>query len=197
MRDVSRETENRLVAFAELVRRWNRRINLIAPSSLPHIWKRHIDDCLQIAALVQPGTGLWIDIGSGGGFPGIVLAVAFADLPTQFLLVESDQRKCSFLRTAIRELGLHRASVANMRIESLEPQNAAYLSVRALAPLPRLMPYLQRHLAPAGEAWVMKGENWRSEIDQARTAWDFDLTQFDSRSQTGAAILKITGVAHG
>lgn len=122
---VSRETMDRLTAYQALIQRWNPRINLIAPSSLPDLRHRHIEDCLQISRLIAPDTGLWTDFGSGGGLPGLVLAIANAESDTRFLLVESDQRKATFLRTVIRELGLQNATVSTARIESLDPLNAA------------------------------------------------------------------------
>lgn len=194
--DVSRETVARLDHFEDLLRRWNPKINLIAPSTIPQIRQRHIDDSLQIAAHVQPEDGLWADIGSGGGLPGIILAIAFADRPVDFVLVESDQRKSTFLRTAIRELDLPKARVVTARIEEADPLNAAYLSARALAPMPRLMPYLRRHLAQNGQAWLMKGEQWQAELEEARRSWKFNDEAFPSQTQSGAAIIKISGVSH-
>ncbi|MBU3029069.1 16S rRNA (guanine(527)-N(7))-methyltransferase RsmG [Paracoccus marinaquae] len=194
--NVSRETEQRLQLYEALIRRWNPRINLVAPSTLPDLRQRHIEDCLQIARHVTPDDGLWVDLGSGGGLPGLILAIAFADRPTRFLMVESDQRKAAFLRSAIRELDLPRSSVLSSRIEAADPLKAAYISARALAPLARLMPYLGKHLADDGQAWLMKGERWQTELDEARQAWRFALESHDSITQPGAAILKISEVSH-
>lgn len=194
--NVSRETEARLREYESLIRRWNPRINLIAPSTLRELRTRHIDDCLQIMRYAAPSEGLWADLGSGGGLPGLVLAIAFADCRTRFLMVESDQRKATFLRTVIRELSLSNASVLNSRIETIDPLKAAYISARALAPLPRLMPYLEKHLANDGQAWLMKGEQWQTELEQARSAWQFSVENHPSTTQSGAAILKISGVSH-
>lgn len=194
--NVSRETEPRLQLYEALVRRWTARINLVAPATLDGLRTRHLLDCLQIADRVTPAEGLWADLGSGAGLPGIILAIAFADFPTRFLLVESDQRKAAFLRTAIRELGLQNATVAAARIEGIQPLNAAYLSARALAPLPRLMPYLAKHLARDGQAWLMKGAQWQSELDEAKQYWRFAAEIHSSITQQGAAILKISGVSH-
>lgn len=196
MADVSRETSDRLRQYEGLIRRWSPRINLVAPSTLAQLRHRHIDDCLQISDHVTPGEGLWVDLGSGGGLPGLVLAIAFAHLPTRYLLLESDQRKASFLRTAIRELSLNNVSVLPARIEGTEPLKAAYISARALAPLARLMPYLAQHLKNDGQAWLMKGEQWQSELDDARQAWHFEVESFASKTHSGAAILKISEVSH-
>ena len=193
---VSRETEDRLAAYQDLIARWNRRINLIAPATVATLRQRHIDDSWQIASHVSPKSGLWADLGSGGGLPGIVMAIAFADNDVDFVLVESDQRKAAFLRTCIREIGLKNATVHNSRIESTDPLNAAYISARALAPLPKLMPYLQQHLASDGTAFLMKGQNWSAEIAEARKSWRFDAIIHPSTTQDGAAILEISGVSH-
>lgn len=193
---VSRETMQRLDDYEALIRRWNPRINLVAPATLSDLRRRHIEDCLQISRLVAPKTGLWADLGSGGGLPGLVLAIANADSDVEFLLVESDQRKAAFLRTVIRELGLTRASVKTARIEEVDPLNAAYISARALAPLPRLMPYLQRHMAADGQAWLMKGQQWQAELAEAQKDWRFNVTAHPSSTQDGAAILEISGVSH-
>lgn len=193
--DVSRETQDQLDAYQEILIRWNTKINLVSPSSIPELKSRHIDDCLQISAYAKPDKGIWADLGSGGGLPGIVLAIVFASRPISFILLESDQRKATFLRSAIRDLGLSNAEVRNSRIEAVEPLNAAYLSARALAPLPRLMPYLDRHLARNGQAWLMKGEKWQAEVDEARQHWKFRIEPIASRTQTGAAILKISEVS--
>lgn len=194
MSDVSRETAARLDRYAALIRTWNPRINLIAPATVADLEQRHIADCLQLVAFAQPTGGLWADLGSGGGLPGLVVAIACMDRPVRFLLVESDQRKSAFLRTVIRELGLTNASVTTARIEAIDPLNAAYISARALAPLPRLMPYLDRHLAEDGQAWLMKGRQWQAELSEARKAWKFHHESFASSTQDGAAILKIGGV---
>lgn len=196
MSDVSRETWDRLSILEDLIRRWNPRINLVAPSTIPALHTRHIEDCLQVAQLADPKQGSWVDLGSGGGLPGLVLASAYQDRPLTVTLIESDQRKCAFLRTAIRELGLTKTMVLNTRIEQADLQNATYISARALAPLPRLMPYLKRHLAQDGQAWLMKGVQWRDELEEARGEWDFQVESFPSHTQSGAAIIKISGVTH-
>lgn len=192
--DVSRETNARLAAYKQLVLRWNPRINLVAPTTIPEFDVRHIEDCLQISRIVTPDSGLWVDLGSGGGLPGIVLAIAFADKRLQFVLLESDQRKAAFLRTAVRELGLSNVKVESRRIEEADPLKAAYISARALAPLHRLMPYLQRHLAPDGRAWIMKGKNWREEVEIASQNWTYNLNPVPSTVRPGAAILDISEV---
>lgn len=194
---VSRGTSERLKIYCDLLLRWNKRINLVAPGSLSELQDRHIDDCLQLADLVSSDSGNWVDLGSGGGLPGMVLAIANAHVGIGFTLVESDQRKAAFLRAAIRETGLEKVSVLIKRIEALHPLNADYLSARALAPLPQLMAYLDLHLAPTGTAFLMKGRQWQAEVQDAKREWTFDYVAHPSRTQAGAATLEIRGVSHG
>ncbi|RDW14588.1 16S rRNA (guanine(527)-N(7))-methyltransferase RsmG [Paracoccus thiocyanatus] len=189
---VSRETE-RLRAYASLLRKWNPAINLVAPSTLDRLETRHIADSLHLAELAESTPGGWLDLGSGGGLPGIVMAIMRPDFP--LTLIESDQRKAAFLRSVVRELSLG-AKVLCQRIEVLDGLDAANISARALAPLPQLMAYVNRHLHPAGTAWLMKGRNWRAEVAQARNNWTFDLKPHPSATDPDAAILEITGIRH-
>lgn len=194
---VSRETVDHLGIYQDLLRQWNPRINLVAPSSLADLEVRHISDSMQLADLVDVTSGHWVDLGSGGGLPGLVVAIAKAHTPLAVTLIESDQRKATFLRTVIREVGLSRAKVLSQRIEEIAALNAAYVSARALAPLPQLMAYLDLHLAPSGKAFLMKGRQWQAEIEEAKSKWTFDYVAHPSRTQDGAAILEISGVKHG
>lgn len=114
-----------------------------------------------------------------------------------FTLVESDQRKATFLRTVTREVGLPNVTILSGRIEALPPLNADHVSARALAPLRQLMTYLHRHLAPTGKAFLMKGRQWKAEVEDARSEWLFDYVAHPSRTQEGAATLEISGVSHG
>lgn len=189
----SREAD--LAAFAALIRKWNPAINLVAPSTLADLESRHIGDSRQLAELAGEPTGLWLDLGSGGGLPGLVVAIWHR--ACQVRLVDSDQRKVAFLRTVIRELALTNCAAFSARAEDLPPAQATYLSARALAPLVRLMPYLARHLAQDGTAWLMKGRNWQAELDAARTAWTFDFTIHPSATDSASAILAIRDVRHG
>lgn len=193
---VSRETTERLQAYAELIKQWNPRINLVSPASLADFHRRHVEDSLQLATLMQQPTGLLADLGSGGGLPGLVLAIVFQGTPLKIRLVESDQRKAVFLRTVIRQLELTNAEVIAQRIESIKPLNASYISARALAPLPRLMPYLDLHMAANGQALLMKGENWKNEVSEARLKWGFQIRAVPSRTHPGAAILAISELSY-
>lgn len=190
--NVSRETVQALEDFSALVQRWSSAINLVSKASLPDLWHRHIVDSAQLFALCPPNAKLWLDIGSGGGFPGIVVAVLARDLQPQLrvALVESDLRKATFLREACRTLRLQ-ADVYSARIESLPPSNADVLSARALAPLNALLAFAERHLADDGVAVFPKGEKHESELADARESWSFDVKSLPSLSDDSAAILEI------
>ena len=139
--NVSRETYDDLVQFSDLVKKWTPKINLIAPSTIPEIWDRHIVDSAQLLQLAPKNFDCWVDIGSGGGFPGIIVAIyAKIEQPNATVtLIESDQRKATFLRTASRELGLNTKVIAE-RIEQVSAIGAGIVSARALATLSSLLP---------------------------------------------------------
>ncbi|MFG6619325.1 16S rRNA (guanine(527)-N(7))-methyltransferase RsmG [Sulfitobacter sp. 1A05707] len=192
--DVSRETFEKLKAFAELVRKWNPKINLVSKDSLNDLWSRHILDSVQIFELV-PGPGKWVDLGSGGGFPGIVISILNQkERNFDVVMVESDQRKSAFLRTAIRELDLA-AKVKTERIEELECLEADVLSARALADLTKLLGFAELHLKRGGIALFPKGQSWQREDLEARQDWNYDLETVTSKTNSDAAILKIKDIA--
>ena len=192
--NVSRETFEKLEAFGELVRKWNPRINLVSKSSLGDLWTRHIVDSVQVFKLSE-GSGVWVDLGSGGGFPGIVVSILNQEeRHFDVTLVESDQRKCAFLRTAIRELKLE-ASVKNERIEEIKSLNADVLSARALADLTKLLGFAELHLKPEGTALFPKGQSWQREDAEARLGWTYGLESVPSQTNPEAAILKIKDIA--
>lgn len=195
--DVSRETEERLAAFAALVARWTPRINLVSPATIPELATRHIADSAQLFPLAGPNWRHWADLGSGGGFPGIVIAILARDTrpDARITLVESDRRKSAFLQTAARELGLP-VTVHAARAETLPPLGADILSARALAPLSQLLPLALRHLAPGGRALFPKGRRAAEEVDEARRTWSFQLRTHPSQTDPQARILDIEGLAH-
>ena len=161
--DVSRETLQRLTTYVALVEKWQRRINLVSPNSLPDIWTRHVWDSAQLVPLIPPGTGRLLDVGSGGGFPGIVLAIL---CEAECHLVESDQRKSVFLSTVIRECGLS-AHVHTSRIEDLPALGASVITARALAPLDRLLRLLDGQFMSGTRCLFLKGARARDEIAAA------------------------------
>lgn len=195
-RDVSRETSERLDHFEMLVRKWNQAINLVARSTLNDLRGRHFLDSAQIFDLAPPEARSWVDLGSGGGFPGIVVAILAANERPDLAvtLVESDRRKAAFLMRSIQELGLN-ACVLDSRIESTPPLGADVLSARALAPLITLLGYAERHLAPGGIAIFPKGANHQAELDQALEHWRFSYQKEPSKTDAAGVILIIGGIS--
>jgi len=158
--DVSRETMARLESYVALVQKWQPRVNLVSPASLSDIWPRHIWDSAQLAPYIPAGSTRLLDIGSGAGFPGLVLAIL---TDAECHLVESDQKKAIFLRTVIRECGLT-ATVHNQRIETLPFLDADIITARALAPLDRLLALLGNQLRPGTRCLFLKGAKVESEL---------------------------------
>ncbi|MBE0413861.1 16S rRNA (guanine(527)-N(7))-methyltransferase RsmG [Yoonia sp.] len=190
--NVSRETIADLQAFAALVEKWTPRINLISRASVPELWNRHIIDSMQLYLLAPADYQTWVDLGSGGGFPGIVMAIiGKAEQPNaHFTLIESDQRKSSFLRTASRELSLPVTVIAD-RIEEVVPQNADIVSARALTSVSGLLPLIHRHLQPDGVALLHKGQRYEAELAEARQSWQFDLEASPSLTDSAARLLTL------
>ncbi|MDO6590457.1 16S rRNA (guanine(527)-N(7))-methyltransferase RsmG [Loktanella sp. D2R18] len=194
--NVSRETLDDLHRFSELVQKWTTKINLISPSTVSSLWERHIVDSAQIYASAPKIFNKWVDIGSGGGFPGIVVAIIgkVAQPNAMFILIESDQRKATFLRSAIRELDLP-AKVLAERIENAAPQNADIVSARALSTLSTLLPFVERHLKPDGQAILHKGKRAREEVADAANNWRFALEDSPSLTDPDAQILIVKGIS--
>ncbi|MEX5563668.1 16S rRNA (guanine(527)-N(7))-methyltransferase RsmG [Pseudophaeobacter sp. 1A16562] len=193
--NVSRETLDRLKIFEQVLLKWNPKINLVSRNSLDDLWTRHIIDSVQVFRCVSPPNH-WVDMGSGGGLPGVIVAIMAAEESpnTKVTLIESDQRKSAFLRTAARECGA-KLTVISKRIEQADPQNADVLSARALADLSLLLEFSERHLTPTGTALFPKGANWKKEVDNARQRWRFDFEPITSLTEPDAVVLKIEGVA--
>lgn len=196
-KDVSRETSARLHSYAALLRKWNPAINLVARSTLNDLENRHIADSVQIFDLAPSNARHWVDLGSGGGFPGLVIAILATGKSSDLkvTLIESDLRKATFLRTVCRELNLQRAEVLDQRIETAPPQGADVLSARALAPLDQLLGFAERHLAPEGIALFPKGARHADEVDAALASWRFDVQNHPSKTDPQAVVLKLGGIA--
>jgi len=189
---VSRETLERLEIYAALLEKWTSRINLISRASVPVIWERHIWDSFQLAEFIEPEQERWLDIGSGGGLPGLVTAIVAKERAPDLMttLVESDQRKATFLRAVIRELELD-GTVESRRIEELNPHDADVLSSRALANLPKLLEHVERHRRSTGKALFLKGTSFEKEVEESRETWQFDLEIRPSLTDPQAAVLVI------
>lgn len=191
--DVSRETLARLTRFAELLVHWNSRINLVSPSTIPDLWHRHLVDSAQIWALARPHGGTLIDLGSGAGFPGLVIAIMGGSDSFDIHLVESDSRKCAFLAAVKREFSLE-LTIHRQRIEIAELPPANVITARALAPLHKLLVYTSRLRARNGTAFFPKGRNFEKELDEAHRLWNFDYTLHPSMTDPEAAVVEIGAI---
>lgn len=192
---VSRETLARLQRLSDELARWNPAINLVARGTLADRWRRHIVDSAQVWALRPQGARLWADFGSGGGFPGLVVAILAAEQEPglDVVLVESDRRKAAFLRHVLRDTGVT-AQVLSDRIEALAPLNADTVSARALAPLDRLCGLTLPHLSPDGVALFPKGARHADEVATARRSWRFQLDTVPSLTDPGGVVLRMKGL---
>ncbi len=189
---VSRETLGRLEILAAELVRWQRAVNLVSRASLPELWSRHIDDCLQISELA-PAAVSWLDLGSGAGLPGLV--VAAADATRSVTLIESDTRKCAFLRSTAAAMGLS-VHVQEGRIERVLPDidhTPDVVTARALAPLTSLLDYAQALLARGAIGLFPKGRGYAHELTLARESWTFKADVVASRTDSEARILRIHG----
>jgi 16S rRNA (guanine527-N7)-methyltransferase len=188
---VSRETGERLDRFAELFLRWQRAVQLVAQSTLPQLWTRHIADSLQLLDLA-PKAKVWADLGSGGGFPGVVLAIALKETPgAKMHLIESDQRKGAFLREAARALELP-AMIHVKRIEEVAPAALPGLEVvtaRALAPMPGLLEMTSPLLQNGAKGLFMKGANVENELTAATKSWKILSTIVPSKTDAAGRIV--------
>lgn len=191
------KAQARLQAFSDLLRKWNRAINLVAPGSLEHLWPRHIWDSAQIFAHRPESCRNWLDLGSGGGFPGLIVAILADEAAPELKveLVDSDQRKCTFLRTAAQTLDLD-LTVTCARVEALAPRGADVVSARALAPLDQLLGLALPHLGPGGICLFLKGAAIEAEATLARQHYRFDLELFPSHTDGTGVIARIANLAH-
>ncbi len=194
---VSRETVAKLRHYAEEVARWNPVINLVSDRSLTAFWERHVLDSLQLFNLLPERCRSVADLGSGGGLPGLPLALiaASARPDIRVTLVESDQRKAAFLLSVARSLDLD-LRIELARIEDVPPLNADVVTARALAPLKVLCSHVLRHLAADGLAILPKGTNWEAEVTEARRKWQFKLSCKQSETDPSARILLLSEIMH-
>jgi 16S rRNA (guanine527-N7)-methyltransferase len=190
---VSRETEARLAIFVDLLDRWRRKTNLIADSTFPSVWTRHIADCAQLLALA-PNATRWVDMGSGAGFPGLVIAIQLADVPGAAVhCIESDSRKAAFLREAARTAGaaatIHPLRVEDVAPESLGPVDA--VTARAFAPLPLTLKLARPWMERGAVAVFPRGESARDQIAALPEARVYAIETLPSVVNPKAAILRI------
>jgi 16S rRNA (guanine527-N7)-methyltransferase len=187
---VSRETLARLEAYAGLLVQWSGRINLVAASTLDDLWRRHFLDSAQLLPLVPAGAQTLVDLGSGAGFPGLVLAIM--GVPG-VELVEADARKCAFLREAAR-VAAAPVQIRNARIESVSPHPVDVVTARGCAPLDRLLVLAQPFVAPETLCLFPKGEQAGQEVEAARQNWTMEVARHDSRTDPRGTILCLTRI---
>ncbi len=190
---VSRETNEPLRTYSASIKKWTGKINLIARKDATDeaIWERHILDSRQILPLIPAGVTHAIDLGSGAGLPGMVVAIERPDI--HVTMIEADRRKAAFLQTVVAALGLS-ATVLPERIEAAVVAPVALVMARALAPLPDLLGYAAPLLAPGGICLFMKGRNAEAEIAAAAADWRVAVERFASQTDPEAMILRISEV---
>lgn len=193
---VSRETFDRLLLLEQFFLKWARRINLVAPSTLEQAWTRHVLDSAQLWTW-RDETRAWLDLGSGSGFPGLVLAIFSHDHQLPTTLVESNGKKAAYLRQASTTLGLN-VKVLTQRVEELDShyfsQSDCTITARAFAPLSRLLEWTNGLGGPATRALLHKGRGFQVEVLEARGSWAFDLIERPSLVDSDSVILDITAV---
>jgi 16S rRNA (guanine527-N7)-methyltransferase len=201
MFDVSRETTARLDRFVRLLLTWQRRTNLIANSTIPTLWVRHVADSLQLLDLAPPSAArppVWVDLGSGAGFPGLVIACVFADLPGACVhLIESNGKKVAFLRAAVNETGAA-AVVHAGRIEDIGPtlaSDAHVVTARAVAPLNELLMLVAPILKKGAQALLPKGQDVEIELTEATKYWNIKAEIVPSRTSPTGRIVVVREVS--
>lgn len=195
---VSHETVVKFEAYAGLLKRWQKTINLVAPSTLNDVWNRHFADSAQLFQYAPTGGGHWLDVGSGAGFPGLVLAIMASERgATRHTFIESDTRKCAFLREVARATGTA-VEIVTARIEL--PETAARVreincvTARALAPLPRLASWVAPYFNGDTTGLFLKGRDVASELEEARKVWDFEYQLLPSLTDEAGRIVKMSGL---
>ncbi len=193
---VSRETMDRLQTYADLLEKWNPSINLVSKTTLSEKWQRHFLDSAQVWPHIPSDTKKLVDIGSGAGFAGLVLAIiAMEKRPNlSITLIESDARKCAFMRNTARAVGLD-VEIQTKRIESAENLSADVLTARALATVSLLLSYGENILAPQGCCLFLKGQGCAIEVAEARESWDFTTEETNSITHPLGKVLKLTGIS--
>jgi len=196
---VSRETAERLIAYERLLRQWQKAVNLVAPGTLPQVWLRHFADSAQLWRLVPADARSLVDLGSGAGFPGLVLAILRGDRPApRVTLIESDLRKAAFLREVARQTATP-VEILSTRIENPETHRKVgrvdVVTARALAPLSRLLGLAVPFFGPSTVGLFLKGRGIEREISDARAAWQFELDLVPSMTDAHGHVAVVRGVA--
>ena len=188
--NVSHETLERLGQYAALLVKWQRGLNLVGASTLDDLWRRHMLDSAQLLPLIPSGARRLVDLGSGAGFPGLVLATLGVE---GVELVESNGRKCAFLAEAARVMAVQ-VQIHNARIDSLPAMPADVITARACAPLPALLSYAERFIGDHTVCLFHKGARVEAELTAARKEWRMTATQIPSRTESRSVVLQIQGL---
>ena len=190
--NVSRETLNSFYEYKTLLSKWNEKINLVSKNTLVDIWERHFLDSGQIIKHVEASGKRWVDVGSGAGFPGLVVALLLRDrkIDCDLVLVEKNPKKGFFLNEVIRKLNLN-VEVVNDNIYTLKRMNADILTARAFSELNNLIEIAFRHRKKEGICLFLKGENYRMELDKTLNYWFFDYDIVDSLSSSSGKIIRV------
>jgi 16S rRNA (guanine527-N7)-methyltransferase len=202
--DASRETIERLVLYEKLLRQWQKAVNLVAAGTLDAVWHRHFADSAQLVPLAPPGTRSWIDLGSGAGFPGLVVAILLAESASppasprpRVALIESDTRKSAFLHEVARQVGVA-VDILSTRAESartlVKEELPRVVSARALASLDRLLGLAAPFCPPGTTLLLMKGKEARKELQMGEATWMFDAELVPSITDRHGRIVVITNL---
>jgi len=187
------ETEARLAVYVELLGRWRKITNLISEASFAEVWTRHIADSAQLLSLA-PQARRWVDMGSGAGFPGMVIAIQLAGVAgARVHCLESDRRKCAFLREVARATGAP-AEIHPVRIESIDPESLApvdAVTARAFAPLPRLIEFAKVWIAKGAVGVFPRGRSAEAQLETIPAAQDLAIDILASKLDPEAAILRV------
>ena len=193
---VSRETLARLKAYVGLLTEWNERHNLVSAASLADVWHRHIWDSSQLFPLIPESADSLVDLGSGAGFPGLVLAAMLRERPGfRAVLYESVGKKCSFLEAASARMGLA-VEVRNARMEAAGPEPFDVVTARACAPLAKLLGYAQQFQGPGTVNLLLKGQSVEVELTEAHKSWRMKVVRHPSRTDPSGVILEIRELGH-
>ncbi len=193
---VSRETLARLKAYVALLEDWNVRHNLVSRQSTDDVWHRHVYNSAQLEPFIPPDAASLVDLGSGAGFPGLVLAILLADRPRfRTVLYEATRKKCDFLEQAAARVGVP-AEVRNRRIEEAAPEAFDIVTARALAPLEKLLAYAQAFQGQKTLNLFLKGQSVAAELTDAHKSWRMSVAQYPSRSDPSGVILAIRELRH-
>jgi len=194
--NVSRETLGRLKLFVGLLRDWNSRINLVSAKSLDDVWRRHVWDSAQLAEWIPASTTSLIDLGTGAGFPGLILALVLRERGgIKTVLYEATTKKCSFLAEAAARTGAP-VEIRNGRIENADREAFDVVTARALAPLTKLLSYAQRFQGQVTTNLFLKGQSLGAELTEARKSWKMKVMKHPSRSDPTGTVLEVRELRH-